>query len=124
MPALSIPIASGSGSGTVPPQGDLDSTCKKDPNEQWKTGAHQSSKVSLPSEHPARRKDVRGVCESTWVFLRCLWVIRPMSDNLARLTKGCHPKQQPQEAIRWRKCTTCDHSKELWYRMSYLAGDV
>lgn len=75
MLALSIPTASGPGSSTVPPQGDLDSTCKKDPNEQWKTHTHQSSRVSLPSKDPAWRNDVLGICESTWVFLRRLWVI-------------------------------------------------
>ena len=108
----------------MPLQGDLDSTCKKDPNEQWKTGAHQSSRVCLSSEHPGRGRDVQGICESTWVFMRCLRVICPVSDNLARLMKGWHPKQHPQDAIGWRRWTTCDHSKELGYRMSCSVGDV
>lgn len=47
-----------------------------------------------------------------------------MSDNLARLMKSWHPKQHPQDAMGWRRCTTCDHSKELWYRMSCSVGDV
>lgn len=83
------PHSLGPGSSTVPPQGDLESTYKTPMSSRRQV----LPKQQVPSEHPARKKDIQGICESTWVFL-----VRDDLPHVWQLGKA-HEGLAPQDAM-------------------------